>query len=122
MKVLIQSVTIAILTALTELFAPWWSLMIVSFFVCFFLYGTRSSSFLSGLVGVGLLWIVVALFINISTSTILAGRVASIFQLPYSFLGIPGSFMLVIITGVIGGLAGGFAALSGHMLREVFSK
>jgi hypothetical protein len=122
MKILIQSLTIAILTAIAEMFLPWWILMVISFLVCFFLYGTRSSSFLSGLLGIGLLWIVVALYINISTSSLLADRVASIFQLPDSVIGIPGSFLLVIITGLIGGLAGGFSALSGHLLREVFSR
>jgi hypothetical protein len=119
MKLLIQTVTIIILTTLVELIFQWWgSLMIVCFLVCFFMYGTRSSSFFSGLLGVGLLWIAVALFIDISTSSILTEKIVRIFHLPVS----GGRTLLILITGLIGGLAGGFSALSGHFLREIFSR
>ena len=67
-------------------------------------------SFLAGFLAVGLLWLAMALLIDIQTQSILTEKVAKIF--PTKSAG-----LLFVITAAIGGLPAGFAALTGALLK-----
>jgi hypothetical protein len=54
---------------------------------------------------------VILAFKVISIETILSDRVAAIFSLPNSIL-------LIVVTAIVGGLAGGFGGLSGSLFRN----
>lgn len=122
MKFLIHTFIIIILTAILQMFLPWWALMIASFIVSFFVYNTRSKSFFSGFLGVGILWIAYASYIDANTSSILTSKVAQIFNFPPTILTLPNTFFLILITGLIGGIPAGFSALTGHLFREFFTQ
>lgn len=62
-----------------------------------------------------LLWMGYAGYIDVSTKSILTVKVASLFQLPSGLL-------LIVLTGFIGGLVGGFSALAGTQFRKLFVK
>jgi hypothetical protein len=68
-------------------------------------------SFLSGLVGIFLLWTIVASWIDIKNSSMLSHKVSELFKLGGS------SILLILVTALIGGLVGGFAAMAGSSLR-----
>lgn len=115
MKVIIKIIFIILLSYISQWYFPWWCVVIASFLINLILYTKGSSSFLSGFLGVGLLWLFAAFTIELSTDSILTEKIAQLFNLPNSFL-------LVLITGLIGGLAGGFGGLSGSLLRRLFKK
>ena len=109
MRFPIQILVILFLGYLMELFLPWWAVAIAAF-VGGIVFNSRSN-FIAGFVGIGLLWLGRALISDLSTDSDLAERVARIFMLPDKSL-------LLLVTFLIGGLIGGFAAMSGGALRK----
>ena len=67
--------------------------------------------FLAGFLGIGLLWLLKAWVIDTTSATELADKVAHI--LPLGHKG-----FLFLLTSFLGGLVGGFASLTGSLLRK----
>ena len=101
----------AVLAFLLQTMFPWWSVVIASFLISVIISTKGLSSFVSGFLGIAILWFLMATITDIQTNSILTTRVAQIFSLPNNFL-------LIIITTVVGGIAGGFGALTGSNLRS----
>ena len=110
-KVLIKILLIAALGYLLQNLFAWWAIIIAALLINFIIYSKGASSFLSGLLGIGLLWFFTALIVDLSTDSILTQRVAQIFSPPTTGL-------LILATAIIGGLAGGFGGLTGSHLRN----
>ena len=108
MKFFIQFVAIAIVAFILELFMPWWCIAIAAFAAGFAL--KSKANFLAGLLGIALLWLIKAWMLDASASAPLAERVAAIFSLSKP--------LLMLVTALIGGLVGGFAAMSGAALKK----
>lgn len=112
-KVLIKIVLTALLAYLFQTIpAPWWSVVIASLLISFIISTKGMSSFIAGFLGIGLLWFMLATIIDIRTDSILTERVAGIFSLPNSWL-------LVLVTSLVGAMAGGFGALTGSHFRSL---
>ncbi|MFD0792981.1 hypothetical protein ACFQZX_05090 [Mucilaginibacter litoreus] len=94
---------------------PWWVACALAFITAIFLGKTSAQAFWSGFGGIGLAWLALALLKSIPNDHILADRVAHIFHLS-------GWKMILAVTVAIGGIAGGFSALSGLMVKRVFEK
>jgi ribose/xylose/arabinose/galactoside ABC-type transport system permease subunit len=99
---------IVILGFFLELFFPWWSVAIAAFIGG--LLVTTRTNFLAGFLAIGLLWVIKALIIDLSTDSGLADRVARIFMLQNKAL-------LLLVTFILSGLVGGFSSMSGGALR-----
>lgn len=91
-----------------ELFMPWWCIAIPALAAGYAL--KSKANFLAGLLGIALLWLIKALIVDISASAPLAERVAAIFSLNKP--------LLILVTSLIGGLVGGFAAMTGASLKR----
>ncbi|GAA4316595.1 hypothetical protein GCM10023149_13630 [Mucilaginibacter gynuensis] len=99
------------LTFISGFFLPWWLAALIGL-VLAFLIRTNGSAFWSGGVAVALAWLALALLKSFPNQHILANRVAKLFHLP--------NWVFILgVTVVIGGLVGGFSALSGSLLRAV---
>lgn len=107
MKFLLSVILIAALSAIAAFFLPWWSVAVVAFLVALV---TGGRGFLTGFVGVGLCWLLVALFRDIPNEHILSDRMAVLFHLPNHIL-------FVAVTALVGGLIGGLAAWAGASLK-----
>jgi len=93
-----------------EGYFPWWSVAIVAFIVGMLMKSSGWKAFLSGFAGVGLMWAANALFFHYRAGGLLTERVAHMFTLPSPWL-------LVALTGLVGGVVGGLAASAGFHLR-----
>lgn len=113
MKFIISVFLTALLSFVLGLYLPWWSLAIAAFVVAALIFQKPAYAFLSGFLGLLLLWGIFAGVINSANEGILATRVAAIFPLGGS------SFLLMLITALIGALVAGLAALSGRYLRFI---
>jgi hypothetical protein len=111
MKLILSILLTAALSFLAGMFLPWWSIAVVAFLVALLIPQKISMSFLSGLVGIFLLWTIVASWIDIKNSSMLSHKVSELFKLGGS------SILLILVTALIGGLVGGFAAMAGSSLR-----
>ena len=108
MKFVIQFVAITLAGFVLELFMPWWCIAVAAFAAGYAL--KSKANFLAGLLGISLLWFVKVWLVDASSAAPLAERVAGIFSLTKP--------LLVLVTVLIGGLVGGFAAMSGAVLRK----
>ncbi len=102
--------TIAICLVL-QYFLPWWTLVLGAMLAGYWFNNKGWVSFLAGLSGVGLLWLGTSLLIDLQTQSILTEKVAKLFPTKTPAL-------LFLLTAIIGGLPGGFAALTGSLLRS----
>ena len=106
MKSFIQIIITVIVCFMFQKLFPWWSMAIGSFLVGFVFSNTAGRSFLIGFISIGLLWLGLALYVDVSTQSILTEKVAQLF---------PAN--LFLMTTLIGGLVGGLASMTGSLLK-----
>ena len=106
---------ILLLTFISGFFLPWWVPCIMAFAAAWLLGKTNGQTFIAGFAGFAIAWLALALLKSFPNDHLLAGRVAQMFHLPHWSL-------LLLITVLIGGLAGGMSALSGRLVKRVFEK
>jgi hypothetical protein len=112
MRFLLSTLIIIFLSYLAGLFLPWWSIAIIAFIVALLIPHKPGLAFLSGFLGIFIMWALVALWLNIENESLLSAKVAQLMQLGES------PFLLILVTAFIGALVGGFAAMSGSLLRN----
>lgn len=108
MKFLIQILFTIVICFLLQFFLPWWTLAIGTFAVAFLFDNKNIPSFAAGFIGVGILWLGMAAYISIITDSVLTNKLNQL--LPIN------SFAITVL---IGGLVGGFGALTGSLFRKI---
>jgi len=112
MRFLLAILLTAVLSFLTGLFLPWWSIAVIAFLVALLIPQNIGKAFLAGLLGIFILWTAVASWIDIKNKSILSHKISELMKLGGS------SVLLIFITAFIGALVGGFAAMAGSSLRQ----
>lgn len=107
MRFLLSILLTATLGYIAGLYLPWWSIAIIAFAVAVLIPQRPGAGFLSGFLGIFLLWALVATWIDIENKQILSNKIALVFPLGGS------SVLLILITAFVGALVGGFAAMTG---------
>ena len=111
-------ITAIILTALLAFisgllsFSPWWGFAVTSLIVALLVHQKAGKAFLAGFLGLFLLWGGLACWIDMKNNGVLSQKIASVLPLGGN------SILLIVVTGVAGGLVAGFAAMSGSYLRS----
>lgn len=113
MRFILALLLTATIGFLAGLRLEWWSIALVAFLVALLIPQTIARSFLSGFLGIFLLWALLAIWINAKNDSTLSHEIAELFKLGGS------SILLIFVTALIGGLVGGFAAMAGSSLRPV---
>jgi hypothetical protein len=112
MKVVVSVLLTTLLAFVAGLYLPWWSLAIAAFFVAVFIHQHPGKAFLSGFLGVFILWAGLAWWIDMKNEGILSKKIAELLPLGGS------SFLLILVTAFIGALVAGFGAMTGSFLRS----
>lgn len=112
MKLLVAIILTALLAFAGGLYLPWWSIAIAAFIVAALVHQKAARAFLSGFLGVFLLWAGLAWWIDTKNNGILSEKIAELLKLGGN------SILLIIVTAFIGGLVGGFGAMTGSFLRS----
>jgi hypothetical protein len=111
MKFVLTTLLIILLSFIAGLYLPWWSIAIVSFVAALLIQPRIGFGFLAGFFGIFLLWAALAFWIDTNNESILSHKIALLFPLGGS------TISLILITALIGGLVGGFAAMAGSSIR-----
>jgi hypothetical protein len=111
MKFLVALLLTTLLAFIAGLYLPWWSIAIVGIVVALLVHQRAFKAWLSGFLGVFLLWAGLAWWIDMKNNGVLSKKIASVLPMGGS------SIVLILVTGIIGGLVAGFAAMSGSYLR-----
>ena len=77
-----------------------------AFLVGFVFSNTGFKSFAAGFIAIGVLWLGLALFIDNATQSILTEKIGQLLPLN-----------IFLLTSLIGGLVGGFASMTGSLLK-----
>ena len=103
-----------ILAFVLSQFLPWWSVMLAALITSVFISLKRSAVFFVPFIGVFIFWIVYAYWLSGSNDFVLANKIAVLLPLQ----GNP--YLLILINGIIGGLAAGIAAVFGKQCVVLF--
>ncbi len=106
---------IAVLGFIFEQSLPWWSVAIPAFAVCAGRSKSVKEAALTGLSGVGILWLVTAMLIHFQSGGILTRRIAAMFSVHWSFA-------VIMLTALIAAIVGGLGGISGFYLRQLIDK
>lgn len=112
MKFLVATLLTALLAFISGLFLPWWGIAVTSLLVAVLVHQKGGKAFLAGFLGVFLLWAGLAWWIDMKNNGVLSAKIASVLPLGGN------AILLIIVTGFIGGLVAGMAAMSGSFLRS----
>lgn len=91
---------------------PWYSFVVTNIIIAILIDQKPSKSFMSGALGIGLLWFGLAFIIDNQNHHILSVKVAQILPLKGSFVA------LISVTTIVGLLIGGLASLTGSFVRK----
>ena len=93
------------------IYFPWWIVAFCSAFPLFIIPMSARSAFICGFLALFCLWSGMSFWISQNNEHLLAQ------QLSILIMKVGNPLALVLLTGFVGGLVGGFAALSGRYLR-----
>jgi len=102
---------ILIIAFLLQMILPWWIIVIIAFATCGLIGKTGKISFWEPFLAIFLLWIGMALFKSLPNHNVLATRVAEM-------LSVKLWPVVLVITGLLGGLAAGISGYCGYQFRK----
>jgi|SRR5215472_11971883 hypothetical protein len=103
----------ALLAFISGLYLPWWGIALAGFITGIMIPQKPFYSFLSGFIGVFILWEILAWWQDSRNNGILSQKIAQVLPLGGS------TVLLILITSIIGALVGGFASLTATYLRRL---
>ena len=112
MKFIISIILMAALSFATCLYLPWWSIAIVCCLIAAVIPQKPGLAFLTGFLSLFILWAGLSFWISNNNGHILAHKISQV------ILQKDDPNTLIVITGLIGALVAGFAALTGSLLRK----
>lgn len=110
---------ILIISLILQLILPWWIIAPVALILSAWKATSGKQAFGHSFLAIFTLWIVAGLIRSIPNENILANRVGEMLMLPFEGLN---WLIVLLVTGLIGGLAAGFAGLTGFYLRDITKK
>lgn len=110
MRFLISILILFVAGFALQIFTPWWSIVILAFFVSGFLNRNAGLAFIAGLIGVYLLW---TGYVFILDNQILSEKLAGLF-------GLPSGLILKLVSGLVAAIPSAIASMSGSWFFDLF--
>lgn len=111
MKFIISIFLTALLSFVSCLYFPWWSIAIVAFVIAILIPQRAGINFIAAFIAIFFLWASVAFWISNNNGHILAHKISLL------ILKVDNPFLLIFVTAFIGGVVAGFAAMTGSYLH-----
>lgn len=112
MKFITSLILMALLSFASCLYFPWWSIAIVCFIIAAFIRQRPGIAFLCGFLALFILWAGLSFWISNNNDHVLAHKISLL------ILKKDDPYLLILVTGLIGALVGGLAALAGSLLNS----
>lgn len=103
-----------ILAYVLSLYLPWWSVMIAAFISGCLIPLKKAAVFFIPFIAVALLWIIQSYMLSNANDFILAKKIATLLKLNGN------TILLLLVTGVVGGLAAGVSGILGRQSSALF--
>ena len=111
---LINFTATVIIAFILSYFLPWWNIMIAAIITGFFVPLKKTTVFTIPFIAIFLYWTIYAFILSNANDFILAKKIAELLQLNGN------AYLLILVTGILGGLASGISGVFGNQLRKVF--
>ena len=115
MNLALRVLLIAVFGSLAQTYFPWWSSVIIALVVELAIGKKNGTAFFSGFYGLAIPWMVLATYIDVNSGAVLSVRILELFKLPQY------SIVMIVLTGLLGGLAGGVASLTGSWIKRAIT-
>ena len=115
-KNLINFIATIIIALLLSMVLPWWSVMLASFLTAILFSLRKSAVFFVPFFAIALFWMVYAFWLSNANDFTLSKKIAVLLPLE----GNP--YLLILVTGIVGGLAAGIAAILGKQCATLLRK
>ena len=112
MKFTVALIVTALLSFIGCMYFPWWTIAVAAFITALLIHQRSWKAFLAGFIALLLLWGGLAFWIDVKNDSILSVRISQLMGIGKN------PVILILVTGLIGGLVGGFAAMSASFLRS----
>ena len=112
----INFIATLVLAIVLSLFLPWWSVMTAALTTALFIPLKKTAVFFVPFMAVLLFWAIYSFILSSSNDYTLAKRIAILLPLG----GNP--YILILVTGLVGGLAAGITAIFGKQLTLLVKK
>ena len=116
MNLVVRILVICILSVMAQIYFPWWSAVVVAVLVEAILGKGDRTSFYTGFYGIAIPWMILATYIDVKSESVLTIKILELFKLPQF------SFVMIIVTGLVGGLVGGVGSMTGGWIKTAFSR
>lgn len=116
MKMLTNFILTIIIGLILSMFLPWWAIMVAAFVSGAIVRLRNVSAFFVPFAAIALFWIVNAWLLSNANDFTLAKKIAVLLPLGGN------AILLILVTGLIGGLAAGIAGLFGNQCRALLAK
>ena len=116
MKFVINIILTILFAIALHFLLPWWSVMLAAFLAGAIVRQKKAAVFFAPFLAIALLWWTNATLIVYQADDVLVTKVATLFPLGGN------TFLLILITGLIGGIAAGVAGVSGQQFRKLLVK
>ena len=113
-KNVLNFISTILIAIVFSFFLPWWSVMLAAFIAGLLINLKKAAVFFIPFIAIGLFWSVYAFILSSSNDFIMAKKIAVLFPLG----GNP--YVLILVTGLIGGLAAGVAGILGNQFKNLF--
>lgn len=115
-KNIINFIATIVLALLLSFFLPWWSVMTAALATSLFIPLKKAAVFFVPFLAILLFWVLYSFILSSGNDFTLAKRISELLSLG----GNP--YLLMLVTGIIGGLAAGIAAVFGKQLTLISKK
>jgi len=113
LKAILQIIITILASYFVQMYLPFWSLALIAGVIAlFFVYRNSLTSFAAGFLAAFILWCAFAYTLDSENFNILSNKMGLLFKTEGAYL--------PYATGLIGGMLGGFGALTGALLRKIF--
>ncbi|MFT3980711.1 MAG: hypothetical protein QM687_09605 [Ferruginibacter sp.] len=112
MKFFLSILLVALVSFAACLYLPWWSIAAAGFLVAVAIPQRPFASFLAGFLGAFLLWVILSAITSSANGHVLAQKIAQL------ILKTGSPWLLIAVTGLLGGLVAGLGALTGSFIRR----
>ncbi len=113
MKIIVSILLIALCAFVLGIYMPWWSLAIAAFLIPLLIEMKPGWAFLSGFLGLFLLWGIMSWLISSANQQVFAHKISKL------ILSTDNPGLLIFVTALLGALVAGFASLTGSLLRTI---
>ncbi|MBT8393936.1 MAG: hypothetical protein KJN66_03705 [Bacteroidia bacterium] len=114
-KKIINFISTIIIALILSQFLPWWSVMLAAFITGLFISLKKIAVFYIPFLAIAVFWMVYAFLLSSSNDFIMAKKIATLLPLK----GNP--YLLLLVTGLIGGIAGGMGGILGNRFKKLFT-